>query len=127
MEAAWYRLHSISGAATPDQVIAYWEGTPTSCFQTVLLNLCVLALRKPSNPCLPSYKLIGWNSLLDNTLQDLATPISTDILNCAQPCTCLCKRRQYMHVTSRSDFWHWTSEARGQLHTIMFVPLRPCI
>ncbi|KAL3130594.1 hypothetical protein ABBQ38_008398 [Trebouxia sp. C0009 RCD-2024] len=26
MEAAWYRLHSISGAATPDQVIAYWEG-----------------------------------------------------------------------------------------------------
>lgn len=27
MEAAWYRLHSISGAATPDQVITYWEGT----------------------------------------------------------------------------------------------------
>ena len=25
MEAAWYRLHSISGAATPDQVIAYWD------------------------------------------------------------------------------------------------------
>lgn len=29
MEAAWYRLHSISGAATPDQVIAYWEGVLT--------------------------------------------------------------------------------------------------
>ena len=28
MEAAWYRLHSISGAATPDQVISYWEGMP---------------------------------------------------------------------------------------------------
>ena len=37
MEAAWYRLHAISGAATPDQVIAYWEGMhtlvdPPDCF-----------------------------------------------------------------------------------------------
>ncbi len=44
MEAAWYRLHSISGAATPDQVIAYWEGTAASCFDTFDKNLCVLAL-----------------------------------------------------------------------------------
>ena len=28
MEAAWSRLHTISGAATPDQVISYWEGNP---------------------------------------------------------------------------------------------------
>ena len=32
MEAAWYRLHSISGAATPDQVIAYWEGQSVLCW-----------------------------------------------------------------------------------------------
>ena len=101
MEAAWYRLHSISGAATPDQVIAYWEGTAASRFQTVLVNLCVLALRKPSHPCLSSCKLTGWNSLLDYTLQDSATPMSTGILNCAQPCT----RQEYVIVTSGSDFW----------------------
>ncbi len=35
MEAAWYRLHSISGAATPDQVIAYWEGVHTPCYHTL--------------------------------------------------------------------------------------------
>jgi len=101
MEAAWYRLHSISGAATPDQVIAYWEGTAASCFQTVAMNLCVLALLKPSHPCLLSCKLTGWSSLLDNTLQDLATPILTGLLNCAQPCT----RQEYMVVTSCCDFW----------------------
>lgn len=86
MEAAWYRLHSISGAATPDQVIAYWEGTAAR-FQTGFLSLCVIALRKPSNICLSSYKLIGWIYLLDNTLQDSATPISRHpgILNCAHP------------------------------------------
>lgn len=43
MEAAWYRLHSISGAATPDQVIAYWEGmltavNPHDCFGQVLVT-----------------------------------------------------------------------------------------
>ena len=32
MEAAWFRLHSISGAATPDQVIAYWEGMPPATY-----------------------------------------------------------------------------------------------
>ena len=26
MEASWYRLHSISGADTPEEVISYWEG-----------------------------------------------------------------------------------------------------
>ncbi|KAK9808645.1 hypothetical protein WJX72_001158 [[Myrmecia] bisecta] len=26
MEASWYRLHTISGADTPEEVIAYWEG-----------------------------------------------------------------------------------------------------
>ena len=36
MEAAWYRLHSISGAATPDQVIAYWEGA-LSALKCVLI------------------------------------------------------------------------------------------
>ena len=28
MEAAWNRLRTISGADTPEDVIAYWEGTP---------------------------------------------------------------------------------------------------
>ncbi len=101
MEAAWYRLHSISGAGTPDQVIAYWEGTAASCSETVAMSLCVLALGKPSHPCSMSYMLTGWSSLLDNTFQDLATPILTGILNCAQPCT----RQEYMVVTACSDFW----------------------
>ena len=74
MEAAWYRLHSISGAATPDQVIAYWEGTAASRFQAIFLTLCALTLCKPSHPSLSSYKLTDWSSLLDNTLQDSATP-----------------------------------------------------
>ena len=39
MEAAWYRLHSISGAATPDQVIAYWEGVLTPpCWSSVFVH-----------------------------------------------------------------------------------------
>lgn len=29
MEASWYRLHSISGADTPEEVISYWEGLRT--------------------------------------------------------------------------------------------------
>lgn len=28
MEASWNRLRTISGADTPDDVIAYWEGKP---------------------------------------------------------------------------------------------------
>ena len=43
MEAAWYRLHSISGAATPDQVIAYWEGIHTLEY-TYMLHLRVFTM-----------------------------------------------------------------------------------
>lgn len=40
MEAAWYRLHSISGAATPDQVIAYWDCKfHTACSVTAAFDL----------------------------------------------------------------------------------------
>ena len=31
MEASWYRLHSISGADTPEEVISYWEGESSQC------------------------------------------------------------------------------------------------
>lgn len=31
MEASWYRLHSISSADTPEEVISYWEGESSQC------------------------------------------------------------------------------------------------
>ena len=39
MEAAWARLHTITGAETPEEVIAYFEGMP--CQHTFGLS-CIL-------------------------------------------------------------------------------------
>lgn len=33
LEASWARLHGICGAATADDVIAYWQGAQGCCFE----------------------------------------------------------------------------------------------
>lgn len=40
MEAMWFRLHSISGAETPDDVVSHWEGVTR--LQTVNCQACTV-------------------------------------------------------------------------------------
>ena len=47
MEAAWYRLHTISGADTPEEVIAYWEGAQRLCEHSLMQSPGFQAWRLP--------------------------------------------------------------------------------
>ncbi len=49
LEAAWARLHTITGAETPDDVIAYWEG---AALPLVACNVCLSTF---SNLTAPQY------------------------------------------------------------------------